>query len=71
MAAYSIKLHGAQQVAYTFAMRHSEEKGPCCCKCWRWQAYGGLAKLLIRNHGFTGPQVTEVWNLSDGCGGAG
>jgi len=71
MAAYPIKLHGAQQAAYTFAMLHSEEKGPCCCKCWRWQAYGGLAKLLIRDHGFTGPQVTEVWNLSNGCGGAG
>lgn len=71
MAAYSIKLSEGQQVAYIYAMRHSEEKGPCCCKCWRWQAYGGLAKLLIRDHGFTGPQVTDVWNLSDGCGGNG
>ena len=71
MAAYRIKLSSAQQVAYQYAMRHADEKGPCCCKCWRWQAYGGLAKLLIRNRGFTGPQVTEVWNLSDGCGGAG
>lgn len=71
LAAYSIKLTGAQQAAYTYAMQHSEEKGPCCCKCWRWHAYGGLAKLLIRTHGFTGPQVTEVWNLSDGCGGNG
>lgn len=69
MAAYDVKLHGTQQAAYAFAMRHSAEKGPCCCKCWRWQAYGGLAKLLIRDHGFTGRQVTEVWNLSDGCGG--
>jgi hypothetical protein len=25
--------------------------------------------LLIREHGFTGEQVTQVWNLSDGCGG--
>ncbi len=71
MAAYDAKLTPAQQTAYDYAMRHSEEKGPCCCKCWRWHAYGGLAKLLIRNRGFTGPQVTEVWNLSDGCGGSG
>lgn len=71
MAAYSIKLSEGQQAAYTFAMHHSEEKGPCCCKCWRWRAYGGLAKLLIRDHGFTGPQVTEVWDLSNGCGGKG
>lgn len=70
-AAYGIKLAAVQQAAYTYAMRHSAEKGPCCCKCWRWHAYGGLAKLLIRDRGFTGPQVTEVWNLSDGCGGTG
>ncbi|HJU19245.1 MAG TPA: hypothetical protein VJ770_22555 [Stellaceae bacterium] len=71
MAAYDVKLTPKQQAAYAYAMQHSEEKGPCCCKCWRWHAYGGLAKLLIRSRGFTGPQVTEVWNLSDGCGGNG
>lgn len=70
MAAYDAKLTPAQQATYAYAMRHSEEKGSCCCKCWRRRAYGGLAKLLIRNRGFTGPQVTEVWNLSDGCGGS-
>ena len=26
---------------------------------------------LIKEKGFTGEQVTEVWNLSDGCGGEG
>jgi hypothetical protein len=71
MAAYGTKLNPVQQAAYAYAMQHSAEKGPCCCKCWRWRAYGGLAKLLIRDHGFTGPQVTQVWNLSDGCGGKG
>ena len=69
LAAYSIKLNGAQQAAYDYAMKHSAEKGPCCCKCWRWHAYGGLAKMLIRDRHFTGPQITQVWNLSDGCGG--
>ena len=51
-------------------MAHSEEKGPCCCQCWWWKVYGGLAKYFIHNRDFTGPQVTEVWDLSDGCGGA-
>jgi hypothetical protein len=32
--------------------------------------YGGLGKFLIREHHLTGEQLVEVWNLSDGCGGA-
>lgn len=66
---YQLVLSPAEQRAYDYAMAHSDEHGPCCCKCWRWRVYGGLAKLLIHNHGFTGPQITEIWNLSDGCGG--
>ncbi len=68
---YDIELRPEEQQAYDYAMQSSNEKGPCCCKCWRWYVYGGLAKFLIQNHGFTGEQITEVWNLSDGCGGAG
>ena len=70
LASYDLTLTAAEQKAYDYAMAHSEEKGPCCCRCWRWKVYGGLAKYLIRNRGFTGPQVTELWDLSDGCGGA-
>lgn len=66
---YEDTLTPEEQKAYDFAMRNSEEKGPCCCKCWRWYVYGGLAKYLIKNYKFTGPQIVEVWNLSDGCGG--
>ena len=66
---YDIELTPEEQAAYDYAMLNSSEKGPCCCKCWRWYVYGGLAKFLIQNHGFTGEQITEVWNLSDGCGG--
>lgn len=68
-AHYDDKLNPEQQKAYDYAMRNSHEKGPCCCKCWRWYVYGGLAKILIQEYGFTGEQITEVWNLSDGCGG--
>jgi hypothetical protein len=70
-AYYDIKLIPEQQKAYDYAMQNSMEKGPCCCKCWRWHVYGGLGKLLIQKYNFTGEQVTEIWNLSDGCGGAG
>jgi hypothetical protein len=69
LVAYDLPLTGDERAAYDYAMQKSHEKGPCCCQCWRWRAYGGLAKLLIRDHHFTGEQVTEVWNLSDGCGG--
>lgn len=70
VAAYdNIQLTAEEQKAYDYAMQHSHEKGPCCCKCWRWTVYGGLAKHLIRDYKFTGEQVTEIWNLSDGCGG--
>jgi hypothetical protein len=66
---YDLKLTGDEQKAYDYAMANSEEKGPCCCPCWRWKVYGGLAKYLIHEHGFDGKQIVDVWNLSDGCGG--
>lgn len=68
---YDLQLSPEEQKQYDYAMQNSDEKGPCCCKCWRWYVYGGLGKLLIREKGFTGEQVTQVWNLSDGCGGEG
>jgi len=68
---YDDGLTPEQQKAYDYAMANSEEKGPCCCKCWRWYVYGGLAKILIQKYNFSGQQITEIWNLSDGCGGPG
>ena len=69
MGYYDMQLAPEEQRAYDYAMENSHEKGPCCCKCWRWYVYGGLAKHLIRDYNFTGEQITDVWNLSDGCGG--
>jgi len=66
---YDIRLTPEEQKAYDYAMLNSNEKGPCCCKCWRWHVYGGLGKYLIKNHGFTGKQLAHLWDLSDGCGG--
>lgn len=68
-AYYDVALTPEEQRAYDYAMANAHEKGPCCCKCWRWYVYGGLGKLLIQKYHFTGEQITEVWNLSDGCGG--
>lgn len=66
---YDRQLNADEQRRYDYAMANSNEKGPCCCQCWRWSVYGGLAKYLIREHGFTGEQIVDVWDLSDGCGG--
>lgn len=71
MGYYDLELTGEQLAAYDYAMENSSEKGPCCCRCWRWFVYGGLGKLLIRDYAFSGEQLTEAWNLSDGCGGEG
>lgn len=69
MQFYDMTLTPAQQAAYDYAMKNSNEGGPCCCRCWRWVVYGGLAKHLIRDRGFTGEQIAKIWDLSDGCGG--
>jgi hypothetical protein len=67
---YDLALNKDEQSAYDYAMEHSDMEGPCCCKCWRWKVYGGLGKLLIRVHHYTGQQLTDLWNVGQGCGGA-
>jgi hypothetical protein len=44
MSYYDLELTPEEQQAYDYAMQNSSEKGPCCCKCWRWNTYGGLGK---------------------------
>ena len=67
----TIRLTAEQQEIYDDAVAMSHEGGPCCCKCWRWYAFEGLAKFLITEHGFDAEQIAEVWDLEDGCGGTG
>ena len=55
-----LQLTKDEQKEYDYAMNNSDEKGPCCCRCWRWNIYGGLGKFLIKEYKFTGKQVTEV-----------
>jgi hypothetical protein len=69
MGDYDLALNKEEQAAYDYAMKHSDMEGPCCCKCWRWKVYGGLGKLLIRVRHYTGQQLTDLWNVGQGCGG--
>lgn len=61
-------LTAEQQALYDEAVEMSRE-GPCCCKCWHWYAYEGLAKKLIIEQNFTAEQIAELWDLSNACGG--
>jgi hypothetical protein len=70
MGYYTSALNKDEQAAYDYAMEHSDMQGPCCCKCWRWKVYGGLGKYLIRTRHYTGQQLTDLWNVGQGCGGA-
>ena len=67
----TIQLNTEQQAIYNEAVKLSHENGPCCCKCWRWYAFEGLAKYLITEYDFNAEQIAEVWDLEDGCGGSG
>jgi hypothetical protein len=57
---YELELSPGEQAAYDYAMANSVEGGPCCCECWRWAVYGGLAKHLIRDRQFAGEQIARI-----------
>ena len=65
----SIPLTGREQAAYDLAVRRSVTRGPCCCPCWRWQAFRGQARYLLHRRGFSGARVGRLWGLEEGCGG--
>ena len=50
----TIQLAPDQQAIYDQAMQVSEERGPCCCRCWRWFAFEGQAKYLITELDWSG-----------------
>ncbi len=66
----NITLNPEEQAIYNKAMSLSENRGPCCCTCWRWYAFEGLGKYLITHENFSAAQVAHVWDLVDGCGGS-
>lgn len=63
-----IKLNAEQQKIFNEASKISSEGGPCCCKCWKWYVYSGLAKYLIINYNYNAEQIAELWDISDSCG---
>jgi hypothetical protein len=65
----SIKLTSEQRRTYNRAIPLSETKGPCCCPCWRWTAFGGQAKYLITRRHWSAKQVAALWGHEEGCGG--
>ena len=67
----SISLSPAQQRTYDRAVEFSDEHGPCCCHCWRWQALQGLGRELVARRKWSARQLATLWDLEDGCGGKG
>lgn len=65
----AIHLTSAQQAVYDTAMTMTDDKGPCCCHCWRWNATEGLARYLIADRAWAAADVARVVNLTNGCGG--
>jgi hypothetical protein len=66
----TITLTAAQQAVYDKAISTTDDKAPCCCKCWRWYMTRGLAKSLIAHDGMSAANVTQIIDLSNGCGGS-
>lgn len=66
----SIKLASTDKATYDQAMQMTDDKGPCCCKCWRWYMTEGLDKYLITQHHMTAQQIAEITDMTNGCGGA-
>jgi len=71
MLAYdrTIRLSPEQSRVYSRAIRISRLGGPCCCHCWRWEAFRGLSEDLIVYHGWRAATVGRVIDLVEGCGG--
>jgi len=65
----AVHLSPAQVRTYAKAMRMSVTKGPCCCHCWRWDAFRGMSNYLIAQRGYSASQLARVIDLVEGCGG--
>jgi len=66
----SVDLSSAQQRIYQRATRISSLGGPCCCPCWRWQAFKGQARFLIARRNYSATRVARLWESEEGCGGS-
>ena len=64
-----VKLSPAGQSTYHQALADSPEHGPCCCHCWRWEAFSGLGRYLVHERHWPAPRLASVIGDLDGCGG--
>ncbi|RMD67972.1 hypothetical protein D6817_00070 [Candidatus Pacearchaeota archaeon] len=44
------------------------EEGPCCCKCWRWFAFDGLAEKMIKEKRMGAEEIAKLWAAQHVCG---
>jgi hypothetical protein len=65
----TISLSAAQRSIYRRAMNMCEQKGPCCCPCWRWNAFRGLSKHLLVRRRWPAARLAELVDALEGCGG--
>jgi hypothetical protein len=65
----NIDLSARQRRTYKRAMRMTRQKGPCCCRCWRWEAFDGMSRYLIARRGWRAEELARVIDLVEGCGG--
>jgi hypothetical protein len=67
----TIHLSTRQQATYNQAIHMSGLGGPCCCHCWRWNAFRGMSKFLITRDGWSASRVALLIDDVEGCGGKG
>jgi hypothetical protein len=65
----STRLSANAQAVYDRAMRRTHEHGPCCCRCWRWEAFKGMSRYLVARRHWQAPQLARLIEAVDGCGG--
>ncbi len=65
----ALTLSAEQQKTYDAAIAMTDDKAPCCCRCWRWYMTRGLAKFLIISHSMGVDDVASIVDLVNGCGG--
>jgi hypothetical protein len=65
-----IRLSAHERLIYRRGVEMSREKGPCCCRCWRWTAFEGLSKYLIARREWQPRRLGRLIEALDGCGGA-
>ena len=65
----SISLSPQQGGVYARAMKMTSEHGPCCCRCWRWNAVEGLARYLIATRRWQAGELAHLVDALNGCGG--